>query len=94
MYGQELQIVHPDYVLEPGEGATLPTREPVYPLSEGLTNNRMGQLAAQALARTPELAEWIEPGLLKERGWPAWSPALACRAPRSRCRPRPRTARL
>ena len=29
MYGQELQIVHPDYVLDPAEAATLPEREPV-----------------------------------------------------------------
>ena len=76
MYGQELQIVHPDYVLPPDEAATVPESEPVYPLSEGLTNNRMGQLAAQALARAPELAEWIEPSLLERREWPAWGEAL------------------
>jgi ATP-dependent DNA helicase RecG len=76
MYGQELQIVHPDYVLPPDEAATVPESEPVYPLSEGLTNNRMGQLAAQALARVPELAEWIEPSLLERREWPAWGEAL------------------
>jgi ATP-dependent DNA helicase RecG len=76
MYGQELQIVHPDYVLPPEEAATLPEREPVYPLSEGLTNNRMGQLAGQALARVPELGEWIEPSLLGRRQWPGWSDAL------------------
>jgi ATP-dependent DNA helicase RecG len=76
LYGQELQIVHPDHVLPPAEAASLPDREPVYPLSEGLTNNRLGQLAAQALARVPGLPEWIEPSLLERRGWPAWSAAL------------------
>ena len=75
-YGQELQIVHPDHVLPPGEGASLPEQEPVYRLSEGLTNNRMGQLAAQALGRAPELGEWIEPGLLSRRGWQSWRSAL------------------
>jgi ATP-dependent DNA helicase RecG len=75
-YGQELQIVHPDHVLPPGEAASLPDQEPVYPLSEGLTNNRMGQLAAQALARTADLPEWIEPGLLAQRGWQGWRPSL------------------
>src|SRR3712207_2719234 len=44
-YGQELQIVHPDHILAPGAPADLPEVEPVYSLSEGLTNNRMGQLA-------------------------------------------------
>src|SRR5919112_4322408 len=77
MYGQELQIVHPDYVLEPGEALDLPEREPVYPLSEGLTNRRMADLAGQALTRAPVLGEWIEPSLLAARGWPSWQEALA-----------------
>jgi ATP-dependent DNA helicase RecG len=75
-YGQELQIVHPDYVLPPAEALDLPEREPVYPLSEGLTSRRLGDLAHQALARAPELGEWIEPSLLAARGWPAWQEAL------------------
>jgi ATP-dependent DNA helicase RecG len=75
-YGQELQMVHPDHVLPPAEAASLPEREPVYPLSEGLTNNRLGQLAAQALARVPALSEWIEPSLLERRGWPDWAQSL------------------
>ncbi|MGS1017796.1 ATP-dependent DNA helicase RecG [Allosphingosinicella humi] len=77
LYGQELQMVHPDYVLPPAEAGTLPETEPVYPLSEGLTNNRMGQLAGQALARVPALAEWVEPSVLERRGWPGWAEALA-----------------
>jgi ATP-dependent DNA helicase RecG len=76
MYGQELQMVHPDYVLPPVEATELPEREPVYPLSEGLTNKRMAGLSEQALARVPVLGEWIEPSLLASRGWPAWSDAL------------------
>jgi ATP-dependent DNA helicase RecG len=75
-YGQELQMIHPDHVLSPAEAGTLPTVEPVYPLSEGLTNNRMGQLAGQALGRVPDLPEWIEPSLLERRGWQGWRPSL------------------
>jgi ATP-dependent DNA helicase RecG len=75
-YGQELQIVHPDHVLPPADAAQIPEREPVYPLSEGLTNHRLGDLAGQALARRPELGEWIEPSLKAQRDWPAWADAL------------------
>jgi len=75
-YGQELQIVHPDHVVPPGEAATIPEREPVYPLSEGLTNHRLGDLAGQALARRPALAEWIEPSLKAQQHWPDWGDAL------------------
>jgi ATP-dependent DNA helicase RecG len=75
-YGDELQMVHPDHVLPPEEAGDLPEREPVYPLSEGLTTRRMGQLAEQALLRAPELAEWVEPGLKAARGWPDWHEAM------------------
>jgi ATP-dependent DNA helicase RecG len=75
-YGQELQMVHPDYVLKPAEAAQIPEREPVYPLSEGLTNHRLADLAGQALARAPELHEWIEPSLKAQQDWPDWAGAL------------------
>ncbi len=75
-YGMERQIVHPDYVLPVEEGAKLPTSEPVYPLSEGITGRRMAQLAAQAFERAPHLPEWIEPSLLAKHGWPSWRDAL------------------
>ena len=44
-YGDEWQIIHPE-VAEPGKGAAPALREPVYPLTEGITNRRMGELAA------------------------------------------------
>jgi ATP-dependent DNA helicase RecG len=75
-YGMERQIVHPDYVLSPDEGAKLPTNEAVYPLSEGITARRLGQLAAQAFERAPALPEWIEPSLKAKRGWPSWREAI------------------
>ena len=75
-YGQELQMVHPDHVLAPDQADEIPEVEPVYSLSEGLTNNRMGQLAGQALTRVPELAEWIEPSLAERRGWQGWRASI------------------
>ena len=66
-YGDEWQIIHPE-VSEPGKGPAPLIREPVYPLTEGLTNRRLGELAREALERAPELPEWIEPSLAVERG--------------------------
>lgn len=76
-YGDMLQIVHPDHVVAPSEAASIREAEPVYPLTEGLANSRLATLVADAIADAPELAEWIEPGLLAARGWPAWKLALA-----------------
>ncbi len=71
-YGQDLQIVHPE--IEGDE--RFREREAIYPLSEGITSRRLQALAAQAIARAPELPEWIEPGLKEARGWPDWRAAL------------------
>jgi ATP-dependent DNA helicase RecG len=75
-YGDEWQIIHPE-VAEAGKGPAPAIREPVYPLTEGLTNRRMGELAREALERAPELPEWIEPGLLGREHWGGWRPSLA-----------------
>jgi ATP-dependent DNA helicase RecG len=75
-YGDEWQIIHPE-VSEPGTGATPALREPVYPLTEGLTNRRLGELAASALECAPDLPEWVEPGLAAREGWRPWRAALA-----------------
>ncbi|OYX65003.1 MAG: ATP-dependent DNA helicase RecG [Sphingomonadales bacterium 32-64-17] len=75
-YGDMLQIVHPDHVAEDSAGAMGRLIEPIYRLAEGLTQPRVGAMVEQALARMPDLAEWIEPGLLAREGWPEWSEAL------------------
>ena len=76
-YGQWLQMAHPDYVVVPAGVSGIPAREPVYGLTEGLTNKRMGQLTEAALARAPQIAEWIEPSVVAARAWPPWRQALS-----------------
>lgn len=75
-YGDEWQIIHPE-VAEPGKGPAPAIREPVYPLTEGMTNRRMGELAASVLERPPDLQEWIEPGLLARESWDGWRASVA-----------------
>jgi len=75
-YGDEWQIIHPE-VAEPGKGPAPAIREPVYPLTEGMTNRRMGELAASGLERAPELEEWVEPGLLGREAWSDWRGSIA-----------------
>ena len=75
-YDQWLQIVHPEHVAESSAGLMGHLVEPVYALAEGLTQPKVAGLAEQALARAPELPEWIEPGVLDRHKWPAWRDAL------------------
>src|SRR6185312_14934452 len=74
-YGDEWQIIHPE-VTEPGKGPQPAIREPVYPLTEGLTNRRLGELVREALERIPDLPEWIEPGLVSREAWRGWQASL------------------
>ncbi|MBB4633129.1 ATP-dependent DNA helicase RecG [Sphingosinicella soli] len=76
-FGQSLQIVHPDHVVAPEKSAEIPDREPVYGLTEGLTNRRLRTLVEHAMERVPELPEWAEPSLLAVKHWPCWHTALA-----------------
>ncbi|MBO6768257.1 MAG: ATP-dependent DNA helicase RecG [Erythrobacter sp.] len=75
-FGDMLQIVHPDHVVEDGGETLQRLCEPVYRLSEGLTQPRVAGLVEQALTRTPELPEWIEPTQVEKEGWPSWRDAL------------------
>jgi len=75
-YGDMLQIVHPDHVEKDSAAHLARMNEPVYSLSEGLTQPRIAGLAERALTRLPELPEWIEPGQFDKEGWPHWRDAL------------------
>lgn len=70
------QMVHPDHILPVDEAGEIPDFEPVYPLTAGVTQKVMHKAAQGALGRAPELAEWIEPSLLRQEAWPAWVDAL------------------
>ncbi len=70
------QMVHPDHVLAPEEAGGLPAFEPVYPLTAGVTQKQIAKGVASTLARTPDLAEWIDGPLKAREGWPDWRAAL------------------
>ena len=92
-YGDEWQIIHPE-VSEPGKGPQPAIREPVYPLTEGLTNRRLGELVREALERAPELPEWIEPGLLSREVWGDWRGVARAGSSRTGRRRRAQATRL
>ncbi|WP_375256839.1 ATP-dependent DNA helicase RecG [Citreimonas sp.] len=71
------QMTHPDHVLDPADAGSMPEFEPVYPLTAGVTQKIMTKAVAHALAKAPELAEWIDPALVAKEGWPGWRDALS-----------------
>jgi ATP-dependent DNA helicase RecG len=71
-----MQMPHPDLILTEAEAAELQPFEPVYPLTQGLTQRAIGKAMAGALQKLPELPEWLDPGIRTQRGWPGWAEAL------------------
>ncbi|GHE02712.1 ATP-dependent DNA helicase RecG [Allgaiera indica] len=72
------QMPHPDHILPPEAAGDLPSYEPIYPLTAGLTQRTLAKAMAGALTRAPELAEWIDPALKTREAWPDWQAALRC----------------
>ncbi|MGK7755037.1 ATP-dependent DNA helicase RecG [Roseovarius sp. C03] len=70
------QMVHPDHILPVEEAGEIPDFEPVYPLTAGVTQKTMAKAVRSALARAPELAEWIDPSQKAQGDWPDWHAAL------------------
>jgi ATP-dependent DNA helicase RecG len=71
------QMVHPDHVLRGEEAGDLPAYEPVYPLTAGVTQRVVAKAVEGAVARAPDLPEWIDPALKAREGWPDWRAAVA-----------------
>jgi ATP-dependent DNA helicase RecG len=75
-FNNEIQITHPDFILDPAELDRIKAIEPVYGLTQGLQPRILQKAIAAALERSPALPEWIDPALLNREGWPAWREAL------------------
>ena len=61
---------------EPGKGPAPAMREPVYPLTEGLTNHRLGDLAGQALERRARACRMDRAEPAAREAWRGWRARL------------------
>jgi ATP-dependent DNA helicase RecG len=75
-FGNEWQIIHPERMVAPEQHARNGTFQPLYSLTEGLSQGVLGRIVASALERLPELREWQDPAWLRRQGWPAFAEAL------------------
>ncbi len=77
LFDGRAQMVHPDHILLPDEAADLPVFEPIYPLTQGVTQKTMAKAVRAAEMRAPDLPEWIDPAQKAKAGWPDWRDAVA-----------------
>ena len=76
LYDGKLQMTHPDIVAKPDERDAVMRVQPVYPLTEGISQNVVGKAVGGAIARAPDLPEWLDSALVAQREWPGWQAAL------------------
>jgi len=83
-FGAELQMAHPDYLLPVERIDEIPQDEAIYPATAGLAPRTVRKLVAEAVARAPELPEWLDEAWRAREGLPGWRAALeALHAPKS-----------
>jgi len=81
-YNNEIQMTHPDHMVEPEQIDTVLKLEPVYPLTHGVSQKVLAKAIHGALTQTAPLAEWHDPALLAKHSWKAWHDSLlAAHAP-------------
>jgi ATP-dependent DNA helicase RecG len=75
-YDGNLQMVHPDRVVDERGFAELPLVEPVYPLTEGLALGNVRRAVDGALSRLPDLPEWQDEAWVSRERLPPFAIAL------------------
>ncbi len=75
-FGPNIQMTHPDYVLDPRKNEDLPLYETQYPLTQGLSQKVARKAVMQTLSKIPKLDEWLDPAFLERQDWPGFETAL------------------
>lgn len=76
LYDGRLQMTHPDRVVDEAGLAKLAGIEPVYPLTQGLSNALVRRACLAACERLRDLPEWIDGAFLKARHFAAFRASL------------------
>lgn len=75
-FGQDIHLIHPDYVLPIDRRDDIPAHETIYPLTAGISAKVRRKAAMAALDRAPNVPEWIDAASLSRGGWPTWADAI------------------
>lgn len=75
-FSGKLQMVHPDSYGPLEDFDSIAVVEPVYPLTQGLTNKGVRKTVLAALEKAPVLSEWQDPHWMAKNNWPTWQDAV------------------
>ncbi len=71
-FNDSYQIVHPDAIGTIDELERIAIYEPLYPLTEGISNKILRKVMNAALPLLPDLPEWQDTSILKREKWQSW----------------------
>jgi ATP-dependent DNA helicase RecG len=75
-FNNQLQIVHPSYVVKGSSQPDIPLVEPVYPLTQGLSNKLMIKISDEIFNKLKEIEEWQNPDFKKQNHWQSFTRSL------------------
>lgn len=75
-YHGKPQMLHPDYILPISQRENILGFETTYPLTADLSGKVLSKAIRQTLTMVPDLPEWQDQALLKQRGWPTFKDAI------------------
>ncbi len=75
-FNEEVQIVHPDWIVPLDRVDDIPRIEAIYPATAGLGTRQIRKLANAALQTAPVLPEWQDRSWIDRQNWPDWRSAL------------------
>ena len=76
-FGANLQMPHPDYLVDETRAGEIPLCEPVYPATLDLSSRMIRKLVQTALKLLPALPEWHDDSLITKYLWTSFHDALA-----------------
>lgn len=75
-YKEKKQIIHPQHIVLSTKSKSLPNVEPIYSLTQGLTNKVISNHINRAINIIPDFSEWQDVEFYKSMRWPSFSEAL------------------
>jgi ATP-dependent DNA helicase RecG len=75
-FGQNLQMLHPDYIVDEVRAEEIPACEPIYPATLDLSSRMIRKFVQTVLSTLPNLPEWQDKALIDKYVWPTFNQAL------------------
>ena len=75
-FGANLQMSHPDFIVKPEDAESLPLLQPIYPLTQGISQKILLKAITAALEGLPDLPEWQRGDWLGQQKWRSWKDSL------------------